>query len=56
MCERKEVTVFPSFWWVLVAMVFIMYFIFFQYGIDKTNEKLDTLIKLEQQAALYRMK
>jgi len=53
MKERKEVTIYPSFWFLLVVMAIVYYLFLLVIYLDENNKKMDNLIKIEQQILMY---
>ena len=49
----EEVEIYPSTWFLIVVMVVILWLSYIVHNIDQTNEKLDVLIKLQQQIMVY---
>jgi len=50
----EQVEIFPSFWFVLVAMLAMLWFTMISLKMNKINDKLDTLIKIEQTSLMYK--
>ena len=53
---KEKVEIYPSFWFVVATTVFIIILSLLRWDISKTTNKLDTLIKIEQQILMYSQK
>lgn len=53
MKERKEVTIFPSFWFLLVVLIIIYWLSLLVIYLVENNKKMDILIQIEQQILMY---
>jgi hypothetical protein len=51
----EQVEIFPSFWFLLVALLVMSWVkLVISFEMDKVNDKLDTLIKIEQTSLMYK--